>query len=390
MTVVYYENEAPETLEKSIFLAGPSPRLPHVRSWRPEALQILEQLGYDGVVFVPECGGPMTLHPDPVYMIAWEDRYLHMADQVVFWVPRDMQDLPGLTTNIEFGRWEDSGRTVLGHPVGAPHTYYMDLYARKEGVPVCDTLKATLEIAVKRIRAGAPRTGGEREVPLHVWYTPEFSAWHEAQKGAGNRLDGAKVVWSFRVGKNKERCFMWAIHVKVWIASENRHKTNEVILQRPDIFAVVAWRGGANILDSEILIVREFRSPAATPDGKIHELPGGSVKDEGDRSPGANAVEELEEETGLVIPTRRLKSIGTRQIYGTLMTHKAHVFAVKLDEKEMLHLKWMKDTPHGIEEDTERTYVEVRTLGDLLRSRDVDWANLGMVLATLADDYWRA
>ena len=412
MTVCYYENDAPDPLKKSLFLAGPTPRTPEVQSWRPEALDILESLGYDGTVFIPEFNGPAMVNTSYEDMVEWEDKALHMADQIVFWIPRDMKTLPGLTTNIEAGRWEGSGKIVLGHPDKAPHMSYLDTYAQKEGTPVFNNLEDTLREALKRLGDGAPRTGGEREIPLYIWKTPEFKAWYAAQKGAGNRLDSAKVVWAFRVGPAKQKLFMWALHVKVWITSEDRFKTNEVILQRPDIFAVVAFKrpdplpewvqpnpGDSNVtantkqmvlrdyrksllLETEVALVREFRSPATTPDCFIHELPGGSVI-EGNLSPEAKAVEELEEETGLAIPVSRLKVVGTRQIYGTLLTHSAHVFSVELTSDEMLSLKWIGDQPHGIEADSERTFVEVRTVADILSQKDVDWSCIGMIVSAL-------
>lgn len=40
--------------KKSIFLAGPTPREEKVASWRVAAVKKLEELGFDGVVFVPE------------------------------------------------------------------------------------------------------------------------------------------------------------------------------------------------------------------------------------------------------------------------------------------------------------------------------------------------
>ena len=42
------------SLKKSIFLAGPTPRSKEVKSWRPEAIRLLKEKGFDGVVFVPE------------------------------------------------------------------------------------------------------------------------------------------------------------------------------------------------------------------------------------------------------------------------------------------------------------------------------------------------
>ena len=40
--------------KKSIFLAGPTPREEKVASWRVDAVKKLEELGFDGVVFVSE------------------------------------------------------------------------------------------------------------------------------------------------------------------------------------------------------------------------------------------------------------------------------------------------------------------------------------------------
>ena len=41
MTVVFVGEQAPRSYRQSLFLAGPTPRVPDVLSWRPEALQIL-------------------------------------------------------------------------------------------------------------------------------------------------------------------------------------------------------------------------------------------------------------------------------------------------------------------------------------------------------------
>jgi hypothetical protein len=52
MEVVYTGEEMPEKFTKSIFLAGPTPRNKEEQeSWRPDALRILEDKGFDGVVF---------------------------------------------------------------------------------------------------------------------------------------------------------------------------------------------------------------------------------------------------------------------------------------------------------------------------------------------------
>lgn len=273
MTVVYALEEAPQTFSKSIFLAGPSPREPWHYNWRPEALEALERLGFDGVVFVPlPRDGEWTKFYDK--QITWELTHLNMADIVAFWVPRS-KDLPALTTNVEYGLYLNSGKCVLGFPPETPNMGYLVHHAKMEHIPVSQTLDETLQIAVDRIGAGAERTGGERMVPIHLWRLPHFQTWLASQKAAGNRLDGARLLWSFRLGSRKDMTFAYALYVDVYIAREDRHKTNEFIIARPDIATIVAYRKREPLADTDVVLIREFRSPARTSDGFIREVPGG-------------------------------------------------------------------------------------------------------------------
>jgi hypothetical protein len=400
MHVVYAQQEAPTTYSKSLFLAGPSRRTrepppflcdpPY--NWRLDALTLLQQLNYDGVVFVPLPEDGKWNHSYES-QIEWELQNLDRADQIVFWVPREMPELPALTTNVEFGRYFDSGRVVLGFPPETQHMRYLETTGRAEGVPVFHTLTETLTEAIKRIGTGAPRTGGERDVPLGIWKLPQFQSWYQAQVAAGNRLDSAKTLWTFRIGKNKEITVAFALHVNVYIAAEERNKRNEFVISRSDIATVVGYREHDSLLDTEIALVREFRSPARTSDGFIRECPGGSSWKPG-ADPFLTMTHELEEETGLgpvsgfQIDSKRLRKFGSRQLCGTLSTHQAHVFACELTQIEMdyLKLQQLNNTVHGVEADTERTYVEVWRLGDLLKpeSNLVDWSTLGMILTVLS------
>ena len=234
MDIVYAGEEAPQIIRKSIFLAGPTPREPNFLlssppSWRPTALKWLAQNGFeDGTVFVPEPNPKRGKWEDYSDQIEWEEKHLHMADCIVFWVPREMQRMPGMTTNVEFGRWYESGKVVLGSPIGVPKMRYLEYYAHKFHAWIGYTLEETLRYAVLNHigLVAIPRTGGEREVPLHIWRTPSFQKWYKAQKDAGNRLDGARVVWTFRVGPLKDIVFFWALHVDVFITKENRHNEN--------------------------------------------------------------------------------------------------------------------------------------------------------------------
>ena len=83
MKVVYTSEEMPEKFSKSIFLAGPTPRNPEEQeSWRPDAIEILRDKGYDGIIFAPE-GRDGKFKMDYDDRIAWEAK-LNVADVIVF------------------------------------------------------------------------------------------------------------------------------------------------------------------------------------------------------------------------------------------------------------------------------------------------------------------
>lgn len=147
MHVVYAQEPLPTDPLPAVFLAGPTPRSPDVPSWRPEALQILERLAFDGLVFVPEPRDGVWKN-DYTFQIEWEDEGLRRADCIAFWIARRMDTMPALTTNDEWGTWKASGKCVLGLPEWAEHVRYQRFHANKLGVPIFTTLPETLRAAV--------------------------------------------------------------------------------------------------------------------------------------------------------------------------------------------------------------------------------------------------
>ena len=390
--IVHTGEEPPEIYSKSIFLAGPTPRDKNVPSWRPEAIKELEKLNYDGVVFYPEFAeGSDDYGKDEI--MAWEREHLCMADVVLFWVPRKLDTMPAYTTNVEFGTWIDSGKTVFGYPLGSDKNGYLDwLYTHVAKEPVYHSLQETIKAAVDKVGPGAERIDAERKIPLQIWNTPQFQQWYSHLLSNNNRLDDARQMWVFKMPK-KGVVFSFVLWVKVWIESEKRHKENEWIFSRTNISTVVLYDGSLpkteDFRDTRVVIVKEFRSPACNEEGFVYECPSGS--DSADmRSPIENAKAELEEETGLDIPESRFVKVSTRQVAATLSTHFANVYAVALTKEEMDKIipKTQTNQYYGLEYDTERTYVKVFTVRQLLYEEiPIDWANLGIILCTVLGGY---
>lgn len=377
MQIIYALEEFPKKLNKSLMIAGPTPRTKEVESWRKDAIKILEDIGFDGAVFVPEPrDGNFTSDYDA--QVEWEEQCLNAADCIIFWVPRNLETLPGFTTNVEFGRWENSGKIVFGCPEDAEKVSYLKYYCDKYKVDIANTLTETINNALEYLGDGAERKDSECQIPLLIWKLDSFQQWYKSQTDAGNLLHSAKLLFTFRPN---DKPFLWVLHAEMYIKSEDRYKTNEFVLSRTDISTIVLWKKSEPIEESEVVLVKEYRVPAATSDGFVLELVGGSSNKKED--PIDIAVEEILEETGFVIKSSRLKQNQTRQLAATLSAHKSHLYFAELDDEELKYFKSKKGVIFGKQEDTERTYIEVYTVKDILENQNIDWTTVGQILSII-------
>lgn len=387
ITEIYAYEVAPSSYHASLFLVGPTPRTSDAQSWRPQALQVLSQYvdnKIDLVVFIPEPRNGIY-STNYLEQVEWETQHLEMADAILAWVPRNMKtSLKGLTTNVEFGRYIESGKLFYGRPDLADKIKYLDwLYhqiTKRHAANTLEQLAGEVITYLQQLlsKGNNPiRAAGERYVPLNIWSTPFFQDWYRSQRQAGNQLVTAKLLWTFVIHK-VNLIFSYALHVNMWIAAEDRIKSNEFIISRPDISVVVPyWKHPTDPLASEVILIKEFRSPARTQDGFVHELPGGSSFKQGD--PLQLASKELSEETSLTISAERFRYLGSKQLAATWSTHVADVYAVELEQHELEQIKQIAASGQtfGVQEDTEKTYVEVYQVSEV--GQHVDWSMEGMI-----------
>lgn len=148
--IVNYSDEEIKIGEKSIFLAGPTSRKEATR-WRDEAIKILEELKFEGIVYNPEYSTRLPKE-DYVDQAMWERHGLMNATIILFWVPRHLPDMPGFTTNVEFGYWLHSGKVLYGRPDEAEKIKYLDwLYELDYDKKPINDLKELIEEAIKII-----------------------------------------------------------------------------------------------------------------------------------------------------------------------------------------------------------------------------------------------
>ena len=141
-----------------IFLAGPTVRgnQPLLTSWRFEAIEIFERLGFTGTLIVPEFIDKKQSDKGRRDLPIWEDNGLERADCIMFWICRT-RECYGLNTNSEHGYWlaEDPLKLVYGRPDDAFRIEYNDVMWSKvfkkkfdTEEPIYNTMEDTIKAAL--------------------------------------------------------------------------------------------------------------------------------------------------------------------------------------------------------------------------------------------------
>lgn len=140
---ILYSDQSPVVQQPSVFLAGPTPRAADNVGWRPAAIKEFEDFGFTGQLLVPEPFG--TKWSDYQNQIRWEEDCLEAATVILFWVPRELSQMPALTTNVEFGEYlrARTDAVVYGRPPNAPNNRYLDWkYEKKKGMKPYEDLSS--------------------------------------------------------------------------------------------------------------------------------------------------------------------------------------------------------------------------------------------------------
>ena len=144
---IIYSNQNYDKNIKSIFLAGPTPRSNKIKSWRIEAIKYFEKYGFDGNILVPEDKENKIQEEGNIPNMIWDNNALLGADLIVFWIPREIPDMIGLTTNIEFGYFINKKPIIYGRPLDSVRNEYNDwLYKKILNLEPIDNL----ELLVKK------------------------------------------------------------------------------------------------------------------------------------------------------------------------------------------------------------------------------------------------
>jgi len=146
---IIYSKEKIIKKKLTIFLAGPSPRKKNLISWKKEAIKLFKKYNFNGTLLIPEVKEEIKYNY--IDQIDWEDEALEKADIIIFWIPRDLNDFPGFTTNIEWGRWLERNpqKLILGSPKNTPKMDYINYYADKKYIPRFDKLENIIKFIIE-------------------------------------------------------------------------------------------------------------------------------------------------------------------------------------------------------------------------------------------------
>lgn len=320
MHLIFSDHSIPTVITKSIFLAGPSPRAKEVHDWRVDALAYLESIDYDGAVFIPIPEKKFYGEDDSdtwTYdgQIEWECLFRKLADVILFWVPRT-KELPGYTTNIEFGEDLITGKVVYGRPDKAEKCRYMDKRMNMHKVAYSTTLQDTIDSAVKKLGEGAKRIDGEVYIPLFVWNSVSFKNWYGQLVSSGNNLKKADVLFN----KNGNTGY-YILEVDVWSEKEQIYQHEEVVISIHNTFSIVAFYKEEDV---KMLLLNNTELNNLG----YYSLPSSSVKDE---KTMPNIL--FEKLLNIKCEQKRFEAVTEKKLT-SLSSHNHYLFKIELTSNE--------------------------------------------------------
>jgi hypothetical protein len=137
---IVYVREKLNAPKFSVFLAGPTPRVLSVKSWRPEFVNLLKSNKFKGSVLIPE-EREIGATYDFDKQIPWEVKHLNEANLIAFWIPRKLDTMPAFTTNIEFGEFMHSKKIAVGFPSDSVNNRYISRRCEMSQIPLFQTLE---------------------------------------------------------------------------------------------------------------------------------------------------------------------------------------------------------------------------------------------------------
>lgn len=379
--IVFSDQDMPNTVLKSVFLAGPSPRTQDIQDWRHEALSLFEKNNFTGTIFIPVPQKRFYGEEDSsdwTYdnQVQWECDGRNFADQIFFWIPRDIKNgMPAFTTNIEFGEDLASGKIIYGRPEEAEKCRYLDKRINNINEIVHSDLNQLIVQSISELGEGSYRENGEVYVPLLVWKSNHFQSWYRQLKENGNKLHHAKLLNHFK--NNNKKLISFSLFVSVWLEKEQNLINDCVVFSVPDSISIVPFFKKDNHIF--IVMVKKFNINTRNESGFVYELPNGNSYDNTSK-PNENARNDLKQQTDIFIEdTNRFQFIINKQICVNLSSAHSFVFNIELTKEEFTSIENL-----NIKNNNTKFSIEMISLNDIM-NYPVDFSMIGIIVSAFKE-----
>ena len=141
----------------SIYLAGFDFRGKKFKSWRQDAVNLLVELGYNGIIYVPEDRSG-RYGPDRENQEDWEWNALEKAGKIIFWIPGKVNivepklDLAEIATSLEYSyitTIASRSRKIFYGRENGLNTYFDNKFRNRRNKEPATSLRGLLELAIK-------------------------------------------------------------------------------------------------------------------------------------------------------------------------------------------------------------------------------------------------
>jgi hypothetical protein len=143
-----------------LFLAGPIPRNENSKCWRDKAIKIIKKelkneiyksLDFKLDVLTPVIDFKAVDEQTLYKQVEWEKEAMNIAHNIVFWIPRKIPEMIGMSTQFELGYWYSKNykKISVGIPSDADKVRYLKEFMND--IPIHDDLGKLIKSTITKL-----------------------------------------------------------------------------------------------------------------------------------------------------------------------------------------------------------------------------------------------
>jgi len=190
------------------------------------------------------------------------------------------------------------------------------------------------------------------------------------RKKSQKELKKARVLYSLRKSNESSDLLFWAISLELSSKEDSSIKSNEVVFSGMDTASLLMYKKNETLENSEVVLVKNFRSSVSNADGYLYELPGTYFLTQPVEV--AQLISNVSAQTGFSPEKSKISTSNVRKMMSSFSAHQGILHFLELPEEDL----------KKINEETGKNFV-VLSVSSLLEKNLVDWSILGMILSSM-------